>query len=60
VDKLFLRLSDADTAEIMKDYVGVTAFESMPGEVHERLRCLPKLVYFENKLFTHWLDKSVN
>jgi hypothetical protein len=30
-DKLYLRLSDVDRAEIMKDCKGVTAFEPMPG-----------------------------
>ena len=31
-DKLFLRLSEADTAEIKKDRPSVTAFEPMPGK----------------------------
>ena len=59
-DKLFLRLSDADAAEIMKDYPNVTAFEPMPG------RAMKGYVVFQNHFiltmnsFTEWLDKSIN
>ena len=40
-DKLFLRLSDADMADIMKDYK-VTAFEPMPGRAMKGYVVLPK------------------
>ncbi len=58
-DKLFLRLSEADTAEIMKDCKDVTAFEPMPGRAMKGYVVLPKPIYSEDKLFTEWLDKSI-
>ena len=58
-DKLFLRLSDADTAEIMKGYKDVFAFEPMPGRAMKGYVVLPKSVYSDNKLFGEWLDKSI-
>ena len=58
-DKLFLRLSDADMAEIMKDCKDVTAFEPMPGRAMKGYVVLPKPVYSDDKLFAEWLDKSI-
>ena len=58
-DKLFLRLSDADMADIMKNCSDVTAFEPMPGRAMKGYVVLPKTIYSDNKLFTEWLDKSI-
>ena len=58
-DKLFLRLSDSDTAEIMKDCMGVVAFEVMPGRAMKGYVELPKSVYFEDKVFAEYLDRSI-
>jgi len=57
-DKLFLRLSDVDMADIMKNR-GVAAFEPMPGRAMKGYAVLPKIVYSDNKLFAEWLDKSI-
>ena len=59
-DKLFLRLSDADMAEIMKDCKDVATFEPMPGRAMKGYVVLPKPVYSDDKLFGEWLDKSIN
>jgi TfoX/Sxy family transcriptional regulator of competence genes len=59
-DKLFLRLSDADTAEIMKDCKGVVAFEVMPGRAMKGYVELPKSIYSDDKVFAEYLDKSIN
>ena len=58
-DKLFLRLSEADTAKIKKDYSSVTAFEPIPGRAMKGYVVLPKSIYSDNKAFTEWLDKSM-
>ncbi len=58
-DKLFLRLSEVDKAEIMKDFKDVTAFEPMPGRAMKGYVVLPKPIYSNDKLFTEWLDKSI-
>jgi len=42
-DKLFLRLSDSDAAEIMKGYKDVFAFEPMPGRAMKGYVVLPKI-----------------
>ena len=57
-DKLFLRLSDADMAEIIKDCKDVTAFEPMPGRAMKGYVVLPKPVYSDDKIFAEYLDKS--
>jgi TfoX/Sxy family transcriptional regulator of competence genes len=59
-NKLFLRLSDADTAEMMKECKDVVAFEPMPGHAMKGYVVLPKPVYFDDKLFAEYLDKSIN
>ena len=58
-DKLFLRLSDADMADIMKNCNDVTAFEPMSGRTMKAYVVLPQTVYSDNKLFAEWLDKSI-
>jgi len=58
-DKLFLRLSDSDAAEIMKGYKDVFAFEPMPGRAMKGYVVLPKSVYSDDELFGEWLDKSI-
>jgi TfoX/Sxy family transcriptional regulator of competence genes len=58
-DKLFLRLSDADMADIMKNCNEVTSFEPMPGHAMNGYVVLPKTIYSDNKLFTEWFDKSI-
>ena len=59
-DKLFLRLSDTDTAEIMKDCKGVVAFEVMPGRAMKGYVELPKSIYSDDKVFAEYLDKSID
>jgi TfoX/Sxy family transcriptional regulator of competence genes len=59
-DKLFLRLSEADAAEIKKDYPDVTAFEPMPGRAMKGYVILPKSLYSDDTAFTEWLNKSMN
>ena len=58
-DKLFLRLSDSDMVEIMKDCKDVTAFEPMPGRAMKGYVVLPKPIYSDDKLFAEYLDKSI-
>jgi TfoX/Sxy family transcriptional regulator of competence genes len=58
-DTLFLRLSEVDMAEIMKDCKDVGAFEPMPGRVMKSYVVLPKSVYTDDTLFEEWLDKSI-
>ena len=58
-DKLFLRLSDSDMSEIMKDHNNVSYFEPMPGRAMKGYVVLPKTVYSDSKLFSEWLDKSI-
>ena len=58
-DKLLLRLSDADIAEVMKNEKGVIAFEPMPGRVMKGYITLPKTVYSDNAKFEALLTKSV-
>ena len=59
-DKLFLRLSDSDGVNIMKDCKGVSAFEPMPGRAMKGYVVLPKPIYSDDKLFGEWLNKSIN
>lgn len=59
-DKLFLRLSSADMAEITTVYKNVTAFEPMPGRAMKGYVVLPKPLYSDDKIFAEWLDKSIN
>jgi TfoX/Sxy family transcriptional regulator of competence genes len=59
-DKLYLRLSDVDRAEIMKYCKGVTAFEPMPGRAMKGYVILPKPIYSDDKLFEEYLTKSIN
>jgi TfoX/Sxy family transcriptional regulator of competence genes len=59
-DKLFLRLSDEDIADIMKKRKDVGAFEPMPGRAMKGYVVLPKTVYSDDKLFAEWLDKAIN
>jgi TfoX/Sxy family transcriptional regulator of competence genes len=58
-DKLFIRLSDADIADIKKNCKDVTAFEPMPGRAMKGYVVLPKTVYSDNKVFSEWIDKSI-
>jgi TfoX/Sxy family transcriptional regulator of competence genes len=59
-DKLFLRLSNADMAEIMTVYKNVTAFEPMPGRAMKGYVVIPKTLYSDDRIFGEWLDKSIN
>jgi TfoX/Sxy family transcriptional regulator of competence genes len=58
-DKLFLRLSEADTVEIKKEFPSVTAFEPMPGRAMKGYVVLPKSLYSDDQAFVEWLDKSI-
>jgi TfoX/Sxy family transcriptional regulator of competence genes len=58
-NKLFLRLSDADAAELIRDCEGVSAFEPMPGRAMKGYVVLPKSLYSNDKLFAEWLNKSM-
>ncbi len=58
-DKLFLRLSDTDIAEIIKDCAGVNGFEPVPGRAMKGYVVLPKSLYSDDKAFTEWLNKSM-
>ena len=58
-DKLFLRLSDADMAEVMKDCKDVSPFEPMSGRAMKGYVVLPKAIYSDNILFAEYLDKSI-
>jgi TfoX/Sxy family transcriptional regulator of competence genes len=59
-NKLFIRLSEADIADIKKNFKDVTSFEPMPGRPMKGYIVLPKTVYSDNKLFSELIDKSVN
>ena len=59
-DKLFLRLSDADIAEMTKDCTDVVVFESMPGRAMKGYVVLPKTIYSDAKIFAEYLNKSIN
>ena len=59
-DKLFLRLSDEDIADIMKKHKDVGAFEPMPRRAMKGYVVLPKTDYSDDKLFAEWLDKAIN
>lgn len=50
-DNFFLRLSDADMAEIMKNCKDVIAFEPMPGRAMKGYVVLPKSFYSDDRLF---------
>ena len=58
-DKLFLRLSDADRAEITKLYKDAAALEPMPGMPMKGYLVLPKSLYTDNEAFEEWLGKSI-
>jgi TfoX/Sxy family transcriptional regulator of competence genes len=58
-EKLFLRLSDTDVAEIFRNCASVTSFEAMPGRAMKGYVVLPKTVYSNNTLFAEWLNKSI-
>ncbi|HTY75525.1 MAG TPA: TfoX/Sxy family protein [Candidatus Nanoarchaeia archaeon] len=59
-DKLFIRLSDPDIAEIRKTCQGVDNLEPMPGRPMKGYVALPKSVYSDDASFAEWLNKSVN
>lgn len=59
-DKLFLRLSDADIAEMTKDCEDVVVFESMLGRAMKGYVVLPKTIYSGEKIFVEYLNKSIN
>ena len=58
-DKLFLRLSEADVANIKNGFKGVTNFEPMPGRAMKGYVILPKSLYSADSVFKEWLDKSI-
>lgn len=58
-DKLFLRLSKNDVAEIRKDCKDVSDFEPMPGRAMNGYVVLPKSLYSDDKAFAKWLEKSI-
>jgi TfoX/Sxy family transcriptional regulator of competence genes len=58
-EKLFLRLSAADMADIMKNCNEVVVFEPVPGRAMKGYVVLPKTLYSDNSLFNEWLDKSM-
>jgi hypothetical protein len=58
-DKLFLRLSEDDVANIKNGFKGVTNFEPMPGRAMKGYVILPKSLYTADSIFEEWLDKSI-
>jgi TfoX N-terminal domain len=56
-DKLFLRLSDPDVAELTKNRTDVAYFEPMPGRPMKGYVVLPKSIY-SDRLFSELLEKS--
>jgi TfoX/Sxy family transcriptional regulator of competence genes len=59
-DKLFLRLSDADIADLTKTRKEVSAFEPVKGRSMKGYVFLPKSVYSNKEVFDEWLEKSIN
>ena len=59
-DKLFIRLSEPDIAEIRKTCRGVDNLEPMPGRSMKGYVVLPKSVYSDDVSFAEWLNKSIN
>jgi TfoX/Sxy family transcriptional regulator of competence genes len=57
-DKLFLRLSDPDIADLTKKCKEVTSFEPMPGRPMNGYIVLPKNIYSDDNLFNELLQKS--
>jgi hypothetical protein len=58
-DKMFLRLSDADVAEITKSCKDVTAFEPMKGRSMKGYIFIPKSIYSDTAVFDERLNKSI-
>ena len=58
-DKLFLRLSEDDEANIKNEFKGVANFEPMPGRAMKGYVILPKSLYSSDSVFKEWLDKSI-
>ena len=59
-DKLFLRLSESDMKNVMKNCPEVRAFEPMPGHAMKGYVVLPKSVYSDEQLFADYLEKSIS
>ena len=57
-DKLFLRLSDPDIANLTKNWNDVTTFEPMSGRPMKGYVVLPKTIYSDDKFFDELLQKS--
>ena len=57
-DNLFLRLSEADVANIKNGVKGVTNFEPA-GRAMKGYVILPKALYSADSVFKEWLDKSI-
>jgi TfoX/Sxy family transcriptional regulator of competence genes len=58
-DKLFLRLSEPDIAEIKKTCKGVSDLEPMPGRPMKGYVAIPKSVYSDDASFGEWLNMSI-
>lgn len=58
-DKLFLKLSEPDIAEIKKTSKGVGDLEPMPGRPMKGYVTIPESVYSDDALFAEWLNKSI-
>ena len=58
-DKLFLRLSDADSVDIMKNCSEVTSFEPMPGRAMKASLFFQKqFTLITNCLLIGWIDRQ--
>jgi TfoX/Sxy family transcriptional regulator of competence genes len=58
-DKLFLKLSESDIAEIKKACKGLSDLEPMPGRPMKGYVAIPKSVYSDDASFADWLSKSI-
>ncbi len=58
-DKLFLRLSGSDRAEIMKLDARVKPLEPMPGRPMSEYVVIPESLYSDKVLFDRWLGRSI-
>jgi TfoX/Sxy family transcriptional regulator of competence genes len=55
---LFLRLSESDRKQLMKEHDEVTPFEPMPGRRMSEYVAIPESVFSQPTMLKPWLDKS--
>ena len=56
--KLYLKLSEQDTAELKKENEDAGNLEPMPGRPMKSYVTIPKSLYSNDALFAEWLKKS--